>query len=159
MKELAADESLSEDARESARKALEVLVSSQLLDIEQTAALKKLDAEAQFGDQQVRISERALVSERDATLRKLEADSQFQQTKAEIEAKAEMTQWLGRHRLSRHAETFASAAGSDAAPSDLVFLTDEDIDEISHAMNRVEKRRLEVALQALREEGETADTE
>ena len=43
MKDLAADESLSEEARDSARKALEVLVSSQLLDIEQAAALKKLD--------------------------------------------------------------------------------------------------------------------
>ena len=46
MKELAADESLTEDARESAQKALEVLVSSQLLDIEQAAALKKLESEA-----------------------------------------------------------------------------------------------------------------
>ena len=48
MKELAADESLSEEARESAKKALEVLVSSQLLDIEQAAALKKLESEARF---------------------------------------------------------------------------------------------------------------
>ena len=41
MKDLAADESLSEEARDSAKKALEVMVSSQLLDIEQAAALKK----------------------------------------------------------------------------------------------------------------------
>ena len=59
MKQLAADESLSEEARESAKKALEVLVSSQLLDIEQAAAhkkrageLKELESEAQFINQQ-----------------------------------------------------------------------------------------------------------
>ena len=34
MKELAVDESVSEEARESAKKAFEVLLSSQLLDIE-----------------------------------------------------------------------------------------------------------------------------
>ena len=62
MKELATDESLSEEARESAKKALEVLVSSQLLDIEQEAALKKragalkdLESEAQFINQQAQI--------------------------------------------------------------------------------------------------------
>ena len=64
MKELALDESLSEEARDSAKKALEVLVSSQLLDIEQAAALKKragalrdLESEALFVDQQARIEE------------------------------------------------------------------------------------------------------
>ena len=62
MKDFAVDESLSEEARDSARKALEVLVSSQLLDIEQAAALKKrtgalqeLESEALFVDQQARI--------------------------------------------------------------------------------------------------------
>ena len=68
MKELAVDESLSEDARESARKAVEVLVASQLLDIEQTAALKKLESEAQFVNQQAQI-------EQTAALKKLESET------------------------------------------------------------------------------------
>ena len=49
MKERAADESLSEETREYAKKAVEVLVSSELLDIEQAAALKKLDAMLKMG--------------------------------------------------------------------------------------------------------------
>ena len=136
--------------------ALEVLVSSQLLDIEQTAALKKLEAEAMFGDQQAQI-------ERDSTLRKLDAETEFEQRKAEAKARAlevgteaKMTEWLARNRLSRHGEILAAAAGADAAPSDLVFLTEQDIEELGSGMNRVEKRRLEAALQALREEGEEA---
>eukprot|EP01045_Picozoa_sp_COSAG04_P038160 COSAG04_NODE_10093_length_805_cov_0.798867_1_plen_268_part_11 len=45
LKELATDESLSEEARGSAMKALEVLVSSQLAEVEQAAAVKKLESE------------------------------------------------------------------------------------------------------------------
>ena len=70
MKDLAVDESLSEEARDSARKALDVLVSSQLLEIEQTAALKKLESEAQFVNQQAQIE-----------LTKLQAEARFVQEK------------------------------------------------------------------------------
>ena len=79
MKALAADESLSEEARESAKKALEVMVASQLLDIEQAAALKKLESEAQFADEQARI-------QRHSALQKLEAE-EFAAAK-ELEVKA-----------------------------------------------------------------------
>ena len=79
MKELAADESLSEEARDSAKKALEVLVSSQLHDIEQAAALKKLESEALFVDQQARIE--AL-----AEANKVEADALGTAKKVEAEA-------------------------------------------------------------------------
>eukprot|EP01045_Picozoa_sp_COSAG04_P036548 COSAG04_NODE_8940_length_915_cov_1.063725_2_plen_138_part_00 len=72
MKELAVDESLSEEARDSARKALDALVSSQLLEIEQSAALKKLESEAQFANQQAQI-------EHDAALAKLQAEANFAQ--------------------------------------------------------------------------------
>ena len=74
MKERAADESLSEEARESARKALEVLVASELLDIEQTAEVKQLQ------------------SEQNAALQKKELEAQFVRRQAEAaqkKAKAE----------------------------------------------------------------------
>ena len=57
--------------------------------------------------------------------------------------------WLGRHRLSRHAEAIARVAGLDAAPSDMQFLTDDDIAKIGRAMTPIEKRRLEAALEAV----------
>ena len=152
MKELAADESLSEDARESAKKAFEVLLSSQLLDIEQTAALKKLESEAQFVNQQAQIERSA---EQDAALEKLASETHFKRKKLEAELEAgvdEMEEWLKRHRLARHAETIAGVAGlhvsvwplmfwwrstlnpcrvcRDAAPGDLQYLTEDNIAEI-----------------------------
>ena len=155
MKDLAADESLSEEARDSARKALDVLVSSQLLEIEQAAALKKLEVDAQFAQRQAQVERKS----KDASVQELEAEAQYirrqaeaEQMKAEAErlkaradieteaqgqrskdrsaaiikldaeADAEMTEWLGRHRLLRHAEAIARVAGPDAAPSDPVSL-------------------------------------
>ena len=140
MKELAVDESLSEEARDSARKALEVLVSSQLLDIEQAAALKKLESEAQFADQQTQVALRKLDSEAQfmeaqaerirrqaaAERTKAKADAEGERMKAREEAEAEeeaeveaqMAEWLGRHRLRRHTETITRVAG----PCDSIFV-------------------------------------
>ena len=69
-----------------------------------------------------------------------------------------MTGWLGRHRLLRHVEAITAVAGSDVAPSDLQFLTDDDIAEIGSAMTHIEKMRLQAGLQALSEEA-AASTE
>ena len=94
MKELAADESMSEEARESAKKAVEVLTSSQLLDIEQTADLKKME------------------SEHNVALKKLESKSQFKRKKLEVEARVEMADWLAQHRLSNVADNIVRLAGA-----------------------------------------------
>eukprot|EP01045_Picozoa_sp_COSAG04_P025490 COSAG04_NODE_3353_length_2891_cov_2.148108_4_plen_357_part_01 len=83
MKQLAIDESLSEEARDSAKKALEVLVSSQLLDIEQTAVLKKLEWEAKVVNQQAQI-------EQSAALEKQEAEALAEAKKVEVGALAEV---------------------------------------------------------------------
>ena len=145
MKDLAIDESLSEEARDSARKALEVLVSSQLLDIEQAAALKKragtlkdLESEALFVDQQAQIENRKLEAAALAEVQKMELEAQAKRKKAATErlqkleagVEEEMLEWLERHRLSRHADAIAKAAGRDAAPADLLYLTEEDVAEI-----------------------------
>ena len=121
MKDLAVDESLSEEARDSARKALEVLVSSQLLDMEQAAALKKrasawkeLESEAEFVHQQARIE--AL-----AATRKLEAEAQSKRENVDAQKKLqempewlseEMVAWLGQHRLQSCATDIARIAGA-----------------------------------------------
>ena len=70
---------------------------------------------------------------------------------------ADMMEWLGRHRLRRHADTITRAAGPcvqirrldtpdaltlqhiarrDAAPSDLQYLTEENIAEIGAHVDR-----------------------
>ena len=139
MKGHVADESLSEETRESAQKALDALVSSQAdvikLESEQNAVLKKRELEAQF------------------KLKQLEATKQL-----DVGIEAEMVEWLEQNRLLRHAETITRVAGADAAPSDLQFLTEEDTAEIADAMTNVEKKRLEAALEALRDEGQGAES-
>ena len=145
MKDLAADESLSEEARDSAKKALEVLVSSQLLDIEQAAALKKLESEALFVDQQAQIENRKLEAEALAEVQRMELEAQAKRKKAATERlqkleagiEEEMLEWLERHRLSRHADAIARAAGRDAAPGDLLYLTEEDVAEIGAQLSSV----------------------
>ena len=120
MKERAADESLSEENRVSAQKALDALVSAQI-------------------EQDVTVVQR----------KKKAIDS----TK---EAGQEMDQWLAGNRLLRFAEHVSSIAGPDSMSSDLVFLTEEDIDELGGGMTHIERMRLQSALEALREDGEQA---
>eukprot|EP01045_Picozoa_sp_COSAG04_P009418 COSAG04_NODE_543_length_12846_cov_7.281556_3_plen_1215_part_00 len=174
MKELAVDESLSEEARDSAKKALEVLVSSQLLDIEQAAALKKLESEALFVDQQAQIENRrleaaalAVETEAQSKRKKLEAEAQAKTLLqiAELESSAaaeglseELTEWLKRHRLQKCAADIARIAGADIAPSDLQYLTDENVEEIGRGLTQVGRMRLQAALQAVGEE-DKAETE
>ena len=155
LKELAGDESLSEEARDTAMKALEALVASQLQEIEQTAAVKKLESEqkkrsaalkdmeseaqfieseqsvvlekmeseVQFINQQAFVEQKKSKAEADAQRRKTTTDrdaerrmaaaERRQKLQAEIEeeVEAEMAEWLGRHRLSRHAEAIADVVG------------------------------------------------
>ena len=121
MKDLAVDESLSEEARDSARKALEVLVSAQLLDIEQAATLKKLESEADFVHQQAQIE---ALAESKMEIKKLEAEAQLKRQRAEAKktlqaAQAvsdDMMEWLGQHRLQECAADLARIAGACAQP-------------------------------------------
>ena len=123
MKQLATDESLSEEARESAKKALEVLVSSQLFDIEQAAALKKVESEAQFAHQQALIEARATEAQAKASTRqaeaevkKLEAEATAKtRVKIKAETMKEMTEWLERHRLHDFVADVARIAGTYGA--------------------------------------------
>ena len=143
MKDLAMDESLSEEARDSARKALEVLASSQLLDIEQAAAIKKLESEADFVHQQARIEALAEAKKveveslaesktTEAEIKKLEAQAQLKRQRADAKKMLQaaqdfeqtaqvlsddMMEWLGQHRLQQCAADMARIAGACAAAS------------------------------------------
>ncbi len=127
MKELVADESFSEETRESAQKALDELAVAQIDREKRAAGVEQTKAEA-------------LLSEEESI------------AQLEAETKAEMMKWLASHRLARHAEAIAKVAGPDAAPSDLQFLTEDNIAEIGNAMTHIENMRLQAALQALSEE-------
>eukprot|EP01045_Picozoa_sp_COSAG04_P010413 COSAG04_NODE_637_length_11700_cov_478.131885_7_plen_365_part_00 len=111
LKELATDESLSEEARASAQKALEVLVSSQLVDIERIAALKKrdgaleeLESEAQFAKQQSRIEQKAAL---DAALLKREAEALTEVKMLEADAELKRKR---QEALTKNLEADAQAA-------------------------------------------------
>ena len=221
MKEFALDESLSEEARDSARKGLEVLVSSQLLDIEQAAELKKLQSEAMAEAHKVEVAALAKAKTAEATIKlqaaemkemeaeaaaevkRMEAEATAEATKMETEAQSkrkkanatglseDMMGWLQRNRLQQCATDLARIAGEyeptqceacllhliagcsayrTVLPSDLQYLTDEDVEEIGMpcsaescrlllmlmhlvhptggALTRVEKKRLQAAVKA-----------
>ena len=64
----------------------------------------------------------------------------------------ELTEWLKRHRLQKCAADIARIAGADIAPSDLQYLTDENVEEIGRGLTQVGRMRLQAALQAVGEE-------
>ena len=125
LKELAGDESLSEEARDSAMKALEVLVASQLEEIERAAAAKKRTAALNELESEVQFAE----AEQSVALKKLDGEAQFIDAEAAAKRKKataemlqkldvgvesgveEMVEWLKRHRLSRHAQAIVGVAG------------------------------------------------
>jgi hypothetical protein len=127
MKDFAADESLSEEARESAKNALALLVTSQIF-----------EAEEGFDDQLIK-----QLGAKDDGVAAL--------------ARQDLLGWLGANRLRRYAEVFMRVAGKDAASGDLLFLTEENVGTIGEAMTHVEKMRLAAALQALREKDQAAE--
>ena len=137
LKQLAVDESLSEEARDSAMKALEVLVASQLAEVEHEAATKKRNAELEELESEQNAAAKKRIAEQSAALEKLESESVFDEKKAsaeqlkaraeaaaerkaaaterlqelDAETEAEMMEWLGRHRLSRHTDVIANVVG------------------------------------------------
>lgn len=131
LKDFATDESLSEEARAAAKKARETLVASQI-------ALTHLRSEEVFSNQ---------------ILTQLGAKHDDVATSA----RQDLLGWLSANRLLRYAEIVMQVAGKDAASSDLVHLTEDNIETISEPMAHVEKLRLNAALQALREKGQPAE--
>ena len=98
MRQHAADESLSEETRESAQKALDALVSKQ---IEQGSALNDLEAEKldlEVKKQGIEVKKQSMqVAVKD---------------KSEAAAFEEMTEWLGQHRLQDYAADVTRIAGA-----------------------------------------------
>eukprot|EP01045_Picozoa_sp_COSAG04_P005276 COSAG04_NODE_242_length_19007_cov_3.089433_8_plen_1575_part_00 len=112
LKELAGDESLSEEARDSAMKALEVLVASQLAEIEREAAAKTRDAELKELESEQKKRAVALMdmesevqfveSEQSVAIQKLQSASRFEQTKAQAEAEAQLNKTKAEAEVERN---------------------------------------------------------
>lgn len=97
----------------------------------------------------------------------------------------EMIEWLRSNRLVQHAALVSRVAGVNAVPSDIQYLTEENIEELGSAMThvthrysmicepgdctldltderlccQVEKMRLHAAVEALRDQSEAAESE
>eukprot|EP01045_Picozoa_sp_COSAG04_P013252 COSAG04_NODE_930_length_9363_cov_28.745898_4_plen_1224_part_00 len=84
LKELAGDESLSEEARDAAMKALEALAVSELAEIEQAAAMKKLESDRNLALKKMESEQK----KRAATLIDMESETQFATKQAQIEKAA-----------------------------------------------------------------------
>ena len=152
MKELAVDESLSEEARDSAKKALEVLISSQLHDIEQTAALKKragalkeLESEALFVDQQARIEVKQMEAEAESKRQKLEAKRLLQDTD-ELEAAASIAELLGAAYDTLQGDL--DELGVESV-EDLKELDEEDVEALVAKLKKVQAKKFAKKIAAL----------
>ena len=137
LKELAGDESLSEEARDAAMKALEAIAVSELAEIEQAAAMKKLESdrnlalkklefeltEMESGQKKRAAELMDTESQQSASLKKLESEAQFideqslkEQKKAEAEAEAEMLQKL-QEESSRGWQRWWSGSSATGCPA------------------------------------------
>jgi hypothetical protein len=103
MKGFVADENLSEEARESAKKALALLVTSQIAEtsrnVEQAATLGSLHSQAQFNDDFVQFSGQFI-------------SSKYQNAMPKDRCSDEMAEWLHSHRLLHHAAKIIGVAGT-----------------------------------------------
>ena len=106
------DESLSEETRESAQKALDELVSAQIEQVSAHTEMKKREAERNTALEQ--IESQAQFKRKQADAKKmLQAAQDFEQTAQVLSD--DMMEWLGQHRLQQCAVDVARIAGAYAA--------------------------------------------
>ena len=121
MKGLAVDESLSEETRESAQRALDELVSAQIeqkkREAERNTALEELESESQF-------EAKKLEAEAESKRKKTDAKKMLQAAQVVSD---DMMDWLGQHRLQQCAADLAKIAGAYAhSPSSLNCFVSSD---------------------------------
>lgn len=135
------DETLDEGTREAARSVLAAQTASQIEMLAVTTSrvnkITELNDERRFKDRYS--SAIVAVQSNDDDM-----------TTAATEWSA-FRSWLGANRLLRHEAHMGKALGRDAALADLKLLEQEDIDELSGEMTRVEQARFKVAVQTLQD--------
>ena len=75
-------------------------------------------------------------------------DQMRQRTPVAFAARSSLSDWLDKHRLTRHELQIIAMAGPETALGDLMLLDEEDVAELCSAMTKVEARRFEAALKA-----------
>jgi hypothetical protein len=140
MKEVIADESLSEETRQAAQEKLEGLIATQLLQSQMMADAFTTEKQAEVQQQ-----------ERNMILRNVAAEARFssqylatlQQTQAPRQT---LVEWLHSNRLMHHEQSILDVAGEHTSVEDFEFLSEDDLAEITAKMTRVEGMRFSKAL-------------
>ena len=149
MKEVIADETLSEETRQAAKETLETLVGTQLLQ-------SKVVAFAITAERKAEAQQR----ERNVVLANVAADARFSNQYAATRKQAMATfdtehesfvGWLRDNRLVHHEQSITDVAGTHTSLEDFGFLTEDDLTEISAKMTRVEGLRFAAAVSVLQE--------
>jgi hypothetical protein len=156
MKQIMADESLSEEVRQSAKQSLDEVVSRQLAESKALTQIENAERMVDTEQRQRKItlaklaSEQRFNSEYLVTMKK--AQETFKDSLAGPTAAAArdaLVIWLMENRLMHHEKTILDVTGQHAAVEDLEMLTEQDVAEISAKMTRVEALRFNSAMQAL----------
>lgn len=143
MKEVIADESLSEETRQAAQEKLEGLIATQLLQ-------SQMMADAITTEKQAEVQQR----ERNVILRNVAAEARFssqylatlQQSQAPRQT---LVEWLQSNRLMHHEQSILDVAGEHTSVEDFEFLNEDDLAEITAKMTRVEGLRFSKAMKKL----------
>eukprot|EP01043_Picozoa_sp_COSAG02_P037840 COSAG02_NODE_2871_length_7858_cov_7.040211_3_plen_358_part_00 len=143
VKELAEDETLSAETRDSAKKALEALATSKIQSLEAQFLTRQIQAQQ---DLETAKQRQAMAHEYAKQVQQVTD----QRSEGEASTAKEMSEWLARHRLLLYADQVVRVAGADASLSDLHYLTESDVQEMSSTMTNIEKRRFQEALRAVR---------
>eukprot|EP01043_Picozoa_sp_COSAG02_P025726 COSAG02_NODE_1456_length_12512_cov_17.368082_1_plen_364_part_00 len=138
------DETLDEETREAARSVLAAQTASQIEMLAVTTSrvnkITELNDERRFKDR---------YSSAIAAVQSNDDDMAMAATEW-----AAFRSWLGANRLLRHEAHMGKVLGRDVALADLKLLEQEDVDELSSEMTRVEQARFKAAVQTLQEVGE-----
>lgn len=135
------DETLDEETREAARSVIVAQATSQIDTMAMVASraskISELNDERRFKDRYSNAL--AAVQSNDADM--VTAATEW----------AAFRTWLGTYRLLRHEAHMGKVLGRDAGLGDLKLLEQQDIDELSSEMTRVEQARFTAAVRALQD--------
>ena len=133
------DDTLNEETREAARSVLAAHAASQIEIVAKNTARTSNIAELN--------DERCFTERFSNAIAAVQSNDSDMATAAAEWAK--FRAWLGATRLVRHEAHMGKVLGRDVALADMKLLEQEDIDELSSEMTRVEKARFKAAVQAL----------
>ena len=131
-----------------------MLTEESITEAKKTLALQfELQGKQQRRQQQLQGQQNAFETEakRDVCQKEMieaQMNQMRQRTPVAFAARSSLSDWLDKHRLTRHELQIIAMAGPETALGDLMLLDEEDVAELCSAMTKVEARRFEAALKA-----------